>query len=73
MELLASGLEQRPLVTRRWKVGGADFHEYRNGLISRLRIGFNLVEASQQLQARLTYSGVVPCHATGACSRGGGP
>jgi len=30
----------------------ADFHEYRNGLISRLRLGFNLAEASQQLGLR---------------------
>jgi steroid delta-isomerase-like uncharacterized protein len=34
---------------RRWRVDGADFHEYRDGLISRLRIVFNLAEASQQL------------------------
>jgi steroid delta-isomerase-like uncharacterized protein len=34
---------------RRWRVEGADFHEYRDGLISRLRIVFNLAEASQQL------------------------
>jgi steroid delta-isomerase-like uncharacterized protein len=34
---------------RRWRVDGADFHEYRDGLISRLRSVFNLAEASQQL------------------------
>jgi hypothetical protein len=34
---------------RQWRVEGADFHQYRDGLISRLRIVFNLAEASQQL------------------------
>jgi steroid delta-isomerase-like uncharacterized protein len=34
---------------RGWRVEGADFHEYRDGLISRLRSVFNLAEASQQL------------------------
>lgn len=34
---------------RRWRVEGADFHEYRHGLISRLRRVFNLAEVSQQL------------------------
>jgi steroid delta-isomerase-like uncharacterized protein len=34
---------------RRWRVDGADFHEYRDGLINRLRIVFNLADASQQL------------------------
>ncbi len=34
---------------RRWQVEGADFHEYRDGLISRLCIVFNLAETSQQL------------------------
>jgi hypothetical protein len=38
---------------KQWKVEGADFHEYRHGLISRLRIVFNLAEASQQLGLRL--------------------
>jgi steroid delta-isomerase-like uncharacterized protein len=32
-----------------WQVEGADFHEYRDGRISHLRIVFNLVEASQQV------------------------
>jgi steroid delta-isomerase-like uncharacterized protein len=34
---------------KQWRVEGADFQEYRDGLISRLRIVFNLAEASRQL------------------------
>jgi steroid delta-isomerase-like uncharacterized protein len=38
-----------------WRVEGADFHEYRDGLISRLRSIFDLADASQQL-------GLMPAH-----------
>lgn len=34
---------------KRWEVDGVDFHEYRDGRISRLRIIFNMTEAAQQL------------------------
>jgi hypothetical protein len=34
---------------RRWRVEDAVFHEYCDGLISCLRSGFDLAEASQQL------------------------
>jgi steroid delta-isomerase-like uncharacterized protein len=34
---------------RRWELDGVDFHEYRDGLISRLVIIFNMAEGSQQV------------------------
>lgn len=34
---------------RRWEIDGADFHEYRDGRISRLRVVFDLMSVSRQL------------------------
>jgi steroid delta-isomerase-like uncharacterized protein len=34
---------------KKWRVEGAHFHEYRDGLISRVRIVFNVAEAPQRL------------------------
>ncbi len=34
---------------RRWEVDGADFHEYREGRISKLRVVFDLMTVSRQL------------------------
>jgi len=34
---------------RRWEVEGADFHEYRDGRVSRLRIAFDMMTVSRQL------------------------
>jgi steroid delta-isomerase-like uncharacterized protein len=34
---------------RRWEVDGADFHEYRDGRVSRLRIAFDMMTVSRQL------------------------
>jgi steroid delta-isomerase-like uncharacterized protein len=34
---------------RRWEIDGADFHEYRDGRISRLRVMFDLMSVSRQL------------------------
>jgi steroid delta-isomerase-like uncharacterized protein len=34
---------------RRWEGDGADFHEYRDGRVCRLRIAFDLMAASRQL------------------------
>jgi steroid delta-isomerase-like uncharacterized protein len=34
---------------RRWEVDGADFHEYRDGRISKLRVVFDLMSVSRQL------------------------
>jgi steroid delta-isomerase-like uncharacterized protein len=34
---------------RRWEIDGVDFHEYRDGKISRLRIIFDLADAMRQL------------------------
>lgn len=34
---------------RRWEADGADFHEYRDGRISRLRVIFDLMSVSRQL------------------------
>ncbi|HJS92898.1 MAG TPA: nuclear transport factor 2 family protein [Solirubrobacteraceae bacterium] len=34
---------------RRWEIDGADFHEYREGRISRLRVVFDLMSVSRQL------------------------
>jgi steroid delta-isomerase-like uncharacterized protein len=34
---------------RRWEIDGADFHEYRDGRICRLRVVFDLMSVSRQL------------------------
>ena len=34
---------------RRWEVDGADFHEYRDGRVSKLRIAFDMMSVSRQL------------------------
>jgi steroid delta-isomerase-like uncharacterized protein len=34
---------------RRWEIDGADFHEYRDGRIRRLRVVFDLMSVSRQL------------------------
>jgi steroid delta-isomerase-like uncharacterized protein len=34
---------------RRWEIDGADFHEYRDGRISKLRVVFDLMSVSRQL------------------------
>jgi steroid delta-isomerase-like uncharacterized protein len=34
---------------RRWEIDGADFHEYRDGRICRLRVIFDLMNVSRQL------------------------
>jgi steroid delta-isomerase-like uncharacterized protein len=34
---------------RRWEIDGADFHEYRDGRISKLRVVFDLMSISRQL------------------------
>jgi steroid delta-isomerase-like uncharacterized protein len=34
---------------RRWQIDGADFHEYRDGRICRLRVVFDLMSVSRQL------------------------
>jgi steroid delta-isomerase-like uncharacterized protein len=34
---------------RRWEIDGADFHEYHDGRISRLRVVFDLMSVSRQL------------------------
>jgi hypothetical protein len=34
---------------RRWEIDGADFHEYRDGRISKLRVVFDLMNVSRQL------------------------
>jgi steroid delta-isomerase-like uncharacterized protein len=34
---------------RRWEIDGADFHEYRGGRISKLRVVFDLMSVSRQL------------------------
>lgn len=34
---------------RSWQVDGAGFHEYREGLISRVSLAFNLAQTSTQL------------------------
>jgi steroid delta-isomerase-like uncharacterized protein len=34
---------------RRWEVDGADFHEFRDGHISKLRVVFDLMSVSRQL------------------------
>ena len=35
--------------SRRWEIDGADFHEYRDGRISGLRVVFDLLSVSRQL------------------------
>ena len=34
---------------RRWELDGVDFHEYRDGRVSKLRIAFDLMSISRQL------------------------
>ena len=34
---------------RRWELDGADFHEYRDGRVCKLRIAFDMLSASRQL------------------------
>jgi steroid delta-isomerase-like uncharacterized protein len=34
---------------RRWEVDGVDFHEYRDGRVSKLRIAFDMMSVSRQL------------------------
>jgi predicted ester cyclase len=34
---------------RRWEIDGADFHEYRDGRLSRLRVAFDMMSVSRQL------------------------
>jgi steroid delta-isomerase-like uncharacterized protein len=34
---------------RRWEVDGADFHEYRDGRISKLRVAFDMMTLARQL------------------------
>jgi steroid delta-isomerase-like uncharacterized protein len=34
---------------RRWEVDGADFHEYRDGRVSKLRVAFDMMSVSRQL------------------------
>ena len=34
---------------RRWEVEGVDFHEYRDGRVSRLRISFDMMTVARQL------------------------
>ena len=34
---------------RRWELDGADFHEYRDGRVCKLRIAFDMMSASRQL------------------------
>ena len=44
---------------RRWEVEGADFHEYRDGRVRRLRISFDMMTVSRQL-------GLMPAPGSGA-------
>ena len=44
---------------RRWEVEGADFHEYRDGRVSRLRVSFDMMTVSRQL-------GLMPAPGSGA-------
>src|SRR4029078_9497767 len=34
---------------RRWEIEGADFHEYRDGRVCKLRIAFDMLSVSRQL------------------------
>lgn len=34
---------------RRWEIDGVDFHEYRDGRVSKLRIAFDMMSVSRQL------------------------
>lgn len=34
---------------RRWEIDGADFHEFRDGRVSRLRVAFDMMAVSRQL------------------------
>jgi hypothetical protein len=54
---------------RRWEIDGADFHEYRDGRISRLRVVFDLMSVSRQLGVMPT-SGSRAERAMAAAQRG---
>ena len=54
---------------RRWEIDGADFHEYRDGRISRLRVVFDLMSVSRQ-RGVMPHSGSRAERAMAAAQRG---